>query len=143
MASNDGARALKGKVALVTGAGRGLGRAFAEKLAAMGADLAIHGMRENGPAEYGEGSTLTAVAEDVAKAHGVKTIRVLGDLTSGVDIARVIETTTKELGPIDILVHNAAATSPPKAASRIRTMPSASRKKTCGRCWIATCSARS
>jgi 3-oxoacyl-[acyl-carrier protein] reductase len=107
MASNDGARALKGKVALVTGAGRGLGRAFAEKLAAMGADVAIHGMRENGPAEYGEGSTLTAVAEDVAKAHGVKTIRVLGDLTSGVDIARVIETTTKELGPIDILVHNA------------------------------------
>jgi 3-oxoacyl-[acyl-carrier protein] reductase len=107
MASNDGARALEGKVALVTGAGRGLGRAFAEKLAAMGADVAIHGMRENGPAEYGEGSTLTAVAEDVAKAYGVKTIRVLGDLTSGADIARVVQTTTKELGPIDILVHNA------------------------------------
>ena len=107
MASNDGARSLKGKVALVTGAGRGLGRAFAEKLADMGADVAIHGMRENGPAEYGEGSTLTAVAEDVAKSHGVRTIRVLGDLTSGVDIARVVETTTRELGPIDILVHNA------------------------------------
>jgi 3-oxoacyl-[acyl-carrier protein] reductase len=107
MASNDDARALKGKVALVTGAGRGLGRAFAEKLAAMGADVAIHGMRENGPAEYGEGSTLTAVAEDVGKAHGVKTIRVLGDLTLGLDIARVVETTIRELGPIDILVHNA------------------------------------
>ena len=107
MASNDGARALKGKVALVTGAGRGLGRAFAEKLADMGADVAIHGMRENGPAEYGEGSTLTAVAEDVAKAYGVKTIRVLGDLTFGADIARVVETTMRELGPIDILVHNA------------------------------------
>jgi len=66
MASNDAARALKGKVALVTGAGRGLGRAFAERLASLGADVAIHGMRENGPAEYGEGSTLTAVAADVA-----------------------------------------------------------------------------
>ena len=107
MTSNDAARALKGKVALVTGAGRGLGRAFAERLASLGADVAIHGMRENGPAEYGEGSTLTAVAGQVAAAHGVRTIRVLGDLTDGADIARVVETTMKELGPIDILVHNA------------------------------------
>ncbi len=61
MAAHDG-KVLSGQVALVTGAGRGLGRAFAEKLAALGADVAIHGMRENGPAEYGEGTTLTAVA---------------------------------------------------------------------------------
>jgi 3-oxoacyl-[acyl-carrier protein] reductase len=107
MPTYDAARTLQGKVALVTGAGRGLGRAFAERLASLGADVAIHGMRENGPAEYGEGSTLTAVAEAVATAHGVRTIRVLGDLTDGTDIARVVETTTKELGPIDILVHNA------------------------------------
>src|SRR5438093_4361644 len=101
MASQDGARTLKGKVALVTGAGRGLGRAFAERLASPGADVAIHGMREHGPAEYGEGSTLTAVAEAVAAAYGVRTIRALGDLTDGADIARVVEATTKELGPIE------------------------------------------
>ena len=52
MATHDAARALMGKVALVTGAGRGLGRAFAERLASLGADIAIHGMREDGPAEY-------------------------------------------------------------------------------------------
>jgi 3-oxoacyl-[acyl-carrier protein] reductase len=73
----------------------------------MGADVAIHGMRENGPAEYGEGSTLTAVAEAVAAEHGGRAISVLGDLTKGEDVARVVETTTRTLGPIDILVHNA------------------------------------
>jgi len=107
MTSSDGARPLTGKIALVTGAGRGLGRAFAERLAGLGADVAIHGMRENGPAEYGEGTTLTAVAEAVAADHGVRTVRVLGDLTKGEDIERIIETTTRALGPIDILVHNA------------------------------------
>src|SRR6478735_3115309 len=107
MASHDGARALKGKIALVTGAGRGLGRAFAERLACMGADVAIHGMRENGPAEYGEGTTLTAVAQEVGKHYGVRTQRVLGDLTKSEDIARVVAETEKALGPIGILVHNA------------------------------------
>jgi 3-oxoacyl-[acyl-carrier protein] reductase len=107
MTSLDAARTLAGKVALVTGAGRGLGRAFALRLASLGADVAIHGMRENGPAEYGEGTTLTAVAEAVAAEHGVRTISVLGDLTKGADIDRVVETTAVKLGPIDILVHNA------------------------------------
>ncbi len=107
MALNEGARPLQGKIALVTGAGRGLGRAFAERLASLGADIAIHGMRENGPAEYGEGTTLTAVAEAVAADHGVRTIRVLGDLTKGEDIERIVETTSRALGPINILVHNA------------------------------------
>lgn len=96
-----------GKVALVTGAGRGLGRSFAEHLAALGCSVAIHGMRENGPAEYGEGTTLTETARSIGEAHGVKTIRVLGDLTVGGECARIVETVEQELGPIDILVHNA------------------------------------
>jgi 3-oxoacyl-[acyl-carrier protein] reductase len=107
MTSSDASRPLTGKVALVTGAGRGLGRAFAERLASLGADIAIHGMRENGPAEYGEGTTLTAVSEAVARDHDVRAISVLGDLTKGEDIDRVVSTTTQKLGPIAILVHNA------------------------------------
>jgi 3-oxoacyl-[acyl-carrier protein] reductase len=107
MTPHDGARPLTGKIALVTGAGRGLGRAFAEKLAGLGADIVIHGMRENGPAEYGEGTTLTAVAQEVGETHGVRAHRVLGDLTKGEDIARVVAESEKALGPIDILVHNA------------------------------------
>jgi 3-oxoacyl-[acyl-carrier protein] reductase len=100
-------RLLEGKVALVTGAGRGLGRAFAERLAAVGCSVGIHGMREHGPAEYGEGTTLTDTAHAISKQHSVKTIRVLGDLTNSSDVERCVLTVARELGPIDILVHNA------------------------------------
>lgn len=98
---------LAGKIALVTGAGRGLGRGFAETLAGLGCDVAVHGMREHGPAEYGEGTTLTQTAADIGAAHGVRTIRVLGDLTLMAEIEAVVAETERSLGPIDILVHNA------------------------------------
>ena len=101
------ARLLEGQVALVTGAGRGLGRAFAERLAAQGAAIGVHGMREHGPAEYGEGTTLSATAEEIGTAHGVRTCRVLGDLTDAAQVADVVATVEAALGPIDILVHNA------------------------------------
>lgn len=101
------ARLLEGQVALVTGAGRGLGRAFAERLAALGCDIGVHGMREHGPAEYGEGRTLTDTAGEIAEAHGVRTCRLLGDLTDAEQVAQVVAGTEAELGPIDILVHNA------------------------------------
>ncbi|WP_315780002.1 MULTISPECIES: SDR family NAD(P)-dependent oxidoreductase [unclassified Bradyrhizobium] len=107
MASHEATKILTGRVALVTGAGRGLGRAFAEKLAVLGADVAIHGMRENGPAEYGEGTTLTAVAAEIGNTFGTRTVRALGDLTQAADISRVVAETEAALGPIDILVHNA------------------------------------
>lgn len=100
-------KVLSGKVALVTGAGRGLGRAFAEKLASMGCSVGIHGMRENGPSEYGEGTTLTDTANQIGEAYSVKTKRVLGDLTINADAERIVQEVTSTLGPIDILVHNA------------------------------------
>jgi 3-oxoacyl-[acyl-carrier protein] reductase len=100
-------RMLEGQVALVTGAGRGLGRAFAERLAACGCSVVVHGMREQGPAEYGEGTTLTDTANQIAQQYQVRTLRVLGDLTVASEVERVVSAATEQLGPIDILVHNA------------------------------------
>ena len=94
-------------MALVTGAGRGLGRSFAERLAALGCAVGIHGMRENGPAEYGEGTTLTDTAKEIGNLHGVKTVRSLADLTIPADVERCVLEVSQALGPIDILVHNA------------------------------------
>src|SRR3569623_3349237 len=85
-------RLLEGKTALGTGAGRGLGRAFAERLAAVGCNVGVHGMREQGPAEYGEGTTLTDTARQIGEEHNVRALRVLGDLTNMADVARVVQT---------------------------------------------------
>jgi 3-oxoacyl-[acyl-carrier protein] reductase len=100
-------RLLEGKTALVTGAGRGLGRAFAERLAALGCNVAIHGMREHGPSEYGGTQSLTEVAQAVGTQHNVRTAKLMGDMTKLEDIDRVVGDATAKLGPIDILVHNA------------------------------------
>jgi 3-oxoacyl-[acyl-carrier protein] reductase len=100
-------RMFEGQVALVTGAGRGLGRAFAERLAALGCHIAVHGMREHGPSEYGGSQTLSDVARSIAETHRVRTVRILADLTQVIDVERALATATAELGPIDILVHNA------------------------------------
>ena len=100
-------RFLEGQVALVTGAGRGLGRAFAEHLAAAGARVGVHGMREQGPSEYGEGTTLSDTAREIGEHGGVEALKVLADLTDGEQVDRIVDEVTEGLGPIDILVHNA------------------------------------
>jgi NAD(P)-dependent dehydrogenase (short-subunit alcohol dehydrogenase family) len=89
---------LKGKVALVTGAARGIGRGIAEVFAAEGAHVAVNDVDN------------MALAEDVARAlrtNGTRSIVVQADVARRDAVEPMIDTIWNELGPIDILVNNA------------------------------------
>jgi 3-oxoacyl-[acyl-carrier protein] reductase len=88
---------LQGKVAVVTGAGRGIGRAIAVKLASEGARLVINDLDE-APAK----ETLAALA-----ALGADARAVVGDVTDADFPGRVIEAAVSGLGGLDIIVNNA------------------------------------
>ena len=66
---------LAGKIAFVTGSGRGLGRVMADRLAELGADVAIHDLTWTAPAKYGEAADLDAVAKVIARHGGRVTAR--------------------------------------------------------------------
>ncbi len=88
---------LDGKVALVTGAGRGIGQAYALALAEAGADVALAGM----PGECVE-------TEAKVKALGRKAVSIDADLSTGKATAtRVVDEAVAALGGVDILVNNA------------------------------------
>jgi 2-hydroxycyclohexanecarboxyl-CoA dehydrogenase len=92
---------LNGKNVLVTGAGKGLGKAIGLAFAAEGANVAFH---YNSSAEGAE----KAAAE--ARALGVDAIAVGADLLDGEAVVRAVDEVKSQLGPIDILVNNSAAT---------------------------------
>jgi len=92
---------LRDKVALVTGAGQGLGRAIALAFAAEGAHVAFH---HSASAEGAE----AAAAE--ARALGVKAMAVAADLRQDGAVADAVDRIEREMGGIDVLVNNAAVT---------------------------------
>ena len=98
---------MEGKTALVTGSGRGIGRGFAERLARLGYSVGIHGLIEDEPSEYGEGTTVTDTAAQIGEKFGVPTHRVVGDLTDSSQVERVVSEVSARLGPLELLVHNA------------------------------------
>ncbi|MEP6873772.1 MAG: SDR family NAD(P)-dependent oxidoreductase [Burkholderiales bacterium] len=97
---------LQGKVAIVTGAARGLGRAFALRLARMGADVVIADLNLDGAAEFGEQLGAASVPDEI-RALGRRSLGVQGDLRERTAADQLIERTNAEFGRIDILVNNA------------------------------------
>jgi NAD(P)-dependent dehydrogenase (short-subunit alcohol dehydrogenase family) len=88
---------LDGRVAIVTGAGRGIGRATALELAGHGADVVIADLTED---------AAQRVAEEV-RAAGRRALGLAVDVTEADDRAAMVEATVRDLSRIDVLVNNA------------------------------------
>jgi 3-oxoacyl-[acyl-carrier protein] reductase len=91
---------LEGKVALVTGAGQGIGRAIALALANEGADIAVADINEE---------TAGAVAEEI-RALSRRAEVLTGDVSRAEDADALVKNTAEKLGRLDILVNNAGIT---------------------------------
>lgn len=94
-----GSSKLFGKVALITGADSGIGRAVAVLFAREGADVAIQYLCEHGDAE---------VTEFAVQAEGRRAILIPGDVGDRKFCLQAVKRTVRELGGLDILVNNAA-----------------------------------
>jgi 7-alpha-hydroxysteroid dehydrogenase len=93
---------MQNKVAIVTGAGKGIGKASAIALAQAGADVALAARTE---------ADLKAVAEEIT-AMGRRAIVVVCDVTQESDLDNLVERTHKELGAIHVLVNNVGGSGP-------------------------------
>jgi 2-deoxy-D-gluconate 3-dehydrogenase len=88
---------ISGKVAFITGAGRGIGKGIAQVLAEAGADIALNALTPR----YVENT-----AAEIAKATGRHVVPVIADVTKPDDVQRAVDRVLKEFGRLDVLVNN-------------------------------------
>jgi 3-oxoacyl-[acyl-carrier protein] reductase len=89
---------LSTRVAIITGSGRGIGRAIALKLAEVGATVVVN--------DIGDAQPVEAVVKEI-KAMGKQCLAVMADVSSAADVTRLVEETIAAFQHIDILVNNA------------------------------------
>lgn len=89
---------LDGKVVIITGASAGLGEQFAHAFADSGAHVVLGARRDD---------LLKKIANDVSNKYGVKALPIKTDVAEESDIIKLVDTTVKELGTVDVLVNNA------------------------------------
>jgi 3-oxoacyl-[acyl-carrier protein] reductase len=93
---------MNGRVALVTGSARGIGREIAMKLAEVGADIVVNDIEA-------AAESLESAVTDI-KALGRQSLAVTADVSSSEDVTRLFTTAYEKFGRIDILVNNAGVT---------------------------------
>lgn len=92
---------LKDKIAIVTGASRGIGRAICEELAKNGANIVIN---------YAGSYEQALITEEICKKYGAKTILIKADVSKTEEVTQMVQKTIETFGKIDILVNNAGIT---------------------------------
>jgi NAD(P)-dependent dehydrogenase (short-subunit alcohol dehydrogenase family) len=106
MKGGEAGMKLKGKVAIVTGAGQGIGRAIALSLAREGADVVVNDIN----LETGK-----SVSEEI-KVAGHRALAIRADVTKSKEVKDMIRGVLRDLGRIDILVNNAGGSAREKAS---------------------------
>ncbi len=94
---------LTGRVALVTGGSKGLGRAMARGFAEAGADVVISSRHVD---------ELKSTAAEIRADTGVRVAHFVADMTRREDVRRLADRALEEMGPVDILVNNAGSNNP-------------------------------
>lgn len=97
------AKRLENKVAIITGASKGIGKSIAELFASEGATVVLVSRTE---------ADLKKVTEGILRSGGQASY-IVGDITKPQDMNRMADQTVKDYGRIDILIHNAAGIYPP------------------------------
>ena len=93
---------LEGKVAMITGASKGLGRALALDYAKEGAQIVINSRREE---------SIRPVAER-AESAGAEVLALAADISRSVDVERLVGAATRRFGRVDVLINNAGTLGP-------------------------------
>lgn len=88
----------RGKTVLVTGSGRGIGRAIAIKFGQAGADVVINYRQKQQEAE---------IVSEIIESYGVKCLAIKADVSKEEDVKKMVDQVIKKMGKIDILVNNA------------------------------------
>ncbi len=113
---------LAGKVALVTGAGRGLGRAYALRLADLGADIVVNDIRLDSYREFNEDISAESV-EDEIRRRDVRALGIEADVTDRDAVFRMVDKALSAFGRLDILVNNAGGMLRPIERGFASSMP--------------------
>lgn len=115
-------RKLRGKVALVTGGARGLGRAYALRLADLGANVVLNDIHLDAWKEFDEEIGADSVEAEI-EARGVQALGIEVDVTIKAEVERMFECALERFGRIDILVNNAGGQLRPVEESAASTIP--------------------